>query len=1058
MKTKINGILTLFLALIVQISFAQERTISGNVSDDSGPLPGVSVVKKGTKTGTETDFDGKYSIKAKTGDVLIFSFVGMKTVEKTIGSSNKVNVTLGEDSSVLDEVVVTGVASGTSRKKIGVSVNSVKAEDLQDAGAQSIDQALQGKIAGTVIQSTSGQPGQQQNIVLRAIGSLNSSQPMILIDGIEVSSSQNSIGGASNLSSRLSDIDFSNVERVETISGAAAGTIYGAQGANGVINIITKKGKAGKTKISINTNVGINNAITNEDMKRSTLHRYTTNSNGFMIDLNGVPVTQLNGDAQYLAVDVNERTVGTTNLGAEGINDTPFAEDIFDATDILFNTAISLKYGATVSGGSDKINYLVSGNKTQQESVLVPGEYVKYDARLNLGFEISDNLKVNTRFDVINSANDTGTNTDNANQNNLINNVFQNLPHVNFFNRNSEGELTVAPDATDANSTNPFFFRDIQTRLDQVTRYIANFDVNYKPFKVLNLNAKYGYDTYTQNFTFFQENKSSHQQVDQITNNKNGVFNLIDTQEYFQNLLLSANLTLDFEEDLKISAPITSTTTINFDWRDRNLRQNSVSGANIPVGSFGAFNVNQAATKTFNGFFESPFRTFGFLINQKVDFGSIAGFSAGLRRDQSNRFGSGKSFTFPRFDAYLNISELLDSDTVSGLKIRAAYGEAGIQPLFGQNLFTFQLTTVGSETISSVPGTVANPDLDVEISQEFEIGTDYKFNFNNNSNWFKSIDGSINYFDRKTSGAIFNLGLPTSSGTSAISSNAYDISSNGIEASLNINNYNTEDFSWDFGLRFTKSTATLDRIENDLPVVVGDFFVLEEGQEIGSFNVRKVVTSLDETDSQGSPIIAATDRENFTVASSGYVVNKNTGRAVITSETQTLGSTQPDFVMTFLNDFTFNNFISLSVQLDWFKGMDVYNRAKQWTYNNGIHADTSVPITIEDPTGTNQTGAFVSYYTSLYNTNVPTSHFIEDGSFLRFRDISLKFKLNNVIKLKSVDQINLTLSGRNLITITDYSGLDPEAARGFGNTFQRGFDEFTHPNIKSYNLGLNITF
>lgn len=1058
MKAKFNGILTLFLALIVHISFAQERTISGAVSDDSGPLPGVSVLIKGTKVGTETDFDGNYSIKAKSGDVLVFRFVGKKTIEKTVGNSSTINVSMTDDSSILDEVVVTGVASGTSRKKIGVAVNSVRAEDLQDAGAQSIDQALQGKIAGTVIQSTSGQPGQQQNIVLRAIGSLNSSQPMILIDGVQVSTSQSSLGGASNLSSRLADIDFSNVERVETISGAAAGTIYGAQGANGVINIITKKGRSGKPVVSINTNVGLSQAITNDAMRRAHLHRYTTNAGGFITDLSGTPVTQLNNLGQYLAVDVNERTVGTTQLGAEGINDTPYAEQIFDATDILFKNAFNLRHGATVSGGSEKIRYLISGNRTEQESVLVEGKYVKYDARLSLGFDLNDKITINTRFDVINSSNDTGTNTDNANSSNLINNVFQNLPYVNFFNRNSAGQLVVAPDATDPNSANPFFYQQIQTRVDEITRYIANFDVTYNPIDQLSLGLKYGYDTYTQNFTFFQENQTANLQASQISPNLSGILNHIDSQEYFQNLLLSANLVLDLEEDLGWSIPVTSTTTVNFDWRDRNLRTTSVQGTNLPAGGFGTFNINQAVVKTFNSFFEAPFRTYGVLINQKFDYGSLAGFSVGFRTDKSNRFGTGKSFTFPRADAYFNIADVLDSETVTTLKLRGAYGEAGIQPLFGQNIFTFQATTVGSEVISSIPSTVANPTLDVEIAKEFEFGTDYRFDFNNDHGWLNSIDGSINYFNRKTNGAIFDLGLPPSTGSSAVSSNAYDISSDGIEASLNLSAYKSEKLTWDFGLRYTKSTAILDKIANGLPVVTGDFFVLQEGQEIGSFNVRDVVTSLDQTDLQGNPIIPVADRNNFTVASTGYVVNKNTGRVVITPDTRTLGSTQPDFVMTFLNDITFNNFVSLSVQLDWFQGMDVYNRAKQWLYNNGLHADTAVPVTIEDPSGTNQTGAFVSYYTSLYNTNVPTSHFIEDASFLRFRDISLRFKLKDLLGIEALDQLNITLSGRNLITITDFTGLDPEAARGFGNTFQRGFDEFTHPNTKSYNLGINITF
>ena len=1058
MKTKFSGILALFLVLVVQFSFAQEKTISGTVTDGSGALPGVSVVIKGTSTGTETDFDGKYSITANVGDILQFSFVGMATQEKTVGASNTIDVVLVADN-VLEEVIVTGVASGTSRKKVGVAVNSVKAEDLQEAGAQSIDQALQGKIAGTVIQSTSGQPGQQQNIVLRSIGSLNSSQPMILIDGVEVSSSSSSIGGASNLSSRLSDIDFSNVERVETISGAAAGTIYGAQGANGVINIITKKGKAGAPVISINTNVGFSNVIADDAMRRANLHRYTTNASGQMIDLNGTPVTQLNGDAQYLAVDVNERTVGTTALGAQGINDTPYAEPIFDATDVLFSEAINTKYGITVSGGSEKIQYLVSGNRTEQESVLVDGKYVKYDARLGLRFDVTDKLKINTRFDVINSSNNTGTNTDNANGSNLINNVFQNLPHVDFFNRNADGALTVSPDATDPNSSNPFFYRDIQERVDDVTRYLVNFDLTYNPFKVLSLNAKYGYDTYTQNFTFFQENQTAHRQASSINPNVSGLIQNTDNQEYFQNLILSANLTLDLEEDLKWNVPITSTTTFNFDWRDRLLRQSVISGSNLPAGGFGSFNINQAIVKTFNSFLEAPFRTYGFLVNQKFDYESLAGFSVGFRKDFSNRFGSGLDFTFPRADAYFNIADLFDSDVTNTLKLRAAYGEAGIQPLFSQNIFTFQATTVGSEVIASIPSIIANPNLEVEVSKEFEIGIDYNFT-PQSENWLHRFSGSINYFDRTTDGAIFDSESATSTGASGASANAYDLSSDGVEASLDIGVYKSDKFNWDFGLRFTKSQATLDNIASGLPLVIQDFFTLEEGQEIGTFSVFPVITSIDAVDNSGNRIIPTGTEGNFTIVpESGYVVNKNTGNVVIGPDKVVAGSSQPDFVMTFLNDFSFNDFVSLSVQIDWFQGMDVYNRAAQWLYNNGLHADTAVPITVEDPTGTSQTGAFVSYYTSLYNTNVPTDHFVEDASFLRFRDISLRFKLKSLFKdVDFFDQLNLTVSGRNLITITDFTGLDPEAARNFGNTFQRGFDEFTHPNTKSVNIGLNVTF
>ena len=1057
MKYKFYYLCFFFVMFGSLVLHAQGRTITGTVADETGPLPGVSVIIKGTTTGTETDFDGKYSIIANKGDVLRFSFVGMATREVVVEDSSIINITLKADN-VLDEVIVTGVASGTSRKKIGIAVNSVKSEDLQEAGAQSIDQALQGKIAGTVIQSTSGQPGQQQNIVLRAINSINSSQPMILIDGVEVLSSSNSIGGRSNRSSRLSDIDFSSIERVETIAGAAAGTIYGAQGANGVINIITKKGKAGKAKVTIRSNVGVAQAITNDAMRRTNLHHYQTDAQGFLIDLNGVPVTQLNNQSQYLAVAIAAVNVNGTQLGNAGINNTPFAEPLFDATDVLFHDAFNQTFGVSVSGGSDKINYLVSGNRTEQESVLVEGKYTKYDARINLGFDVSDKIKVTTRFDVINSINDTGTNTDNANANNLINNVFQNLPHVDLNIRNSNGNLVVQPDATDPNSTNPFFFRDIQTRQDEISRYIANVNFTYNPIDILSFNLKYGYDTYTENFNFFQENQSNHQQAAAIAANLTGVINLFQNQEYLQNFLASVNLNLDFKEKFGWKAPVVSNTTVNFDWRDKKFTQSLVSGTGLPFGGFGDFNINQASTKTFVGFFEAPFRTYGFSVNQKFDYGSLFGFSGGFRTDFSNRFGNGQNFTFPRADAYFNIADLWESDLVQIFKLRAAYGEAGIQPPFGQNLLTLAGLTIGSEVALAFPTPLNNEDLKVERSKEIEVGIDYTFT-PGKGNWFSRINGSANYFDRETTDVVFFSETPPSSGSGQLFDNAYAITSDGIEFTIDTKMFKSDNFNWNFGLRFSSSKAILDKIASGQPLVVANNFVLEEGQEIGTFSTFEILTSIDQRDLQGNLIIPAANANNFTIVpESGYVVDKNTGAVQITPDKRVVGSSQPDFVMTFLNDFTFNDFVSLSVQLDWFQGLDVYNRAKQWLYNNALHADTAIPITIEDPTGTPQTGAFVNYYTSIYNTNVPTSHFVEDASFLRFRDISLNFKLNKVLKLDFIESLNVKISGRNLITITDFTGLDPEAARTFGTTFQRGFDEFTHPNTKSYNLSLNVTF
>jgi len=1062
MKLSTKQFLMLIMALVVQVSFAQEKSVTGTVTDSNGlSLPGVNIIERGTSNGVQSDFDGKYSITTTKGSQLIFSFIGFTTKAITVGDNNTIDVQLEEDAAILDEVVVTGVASGTNKKKLGVAVNAVTSEDLIEGGVTSVDQALQGKIAGTIIQSTSGQPGQQQNIILRSINSLNSSNPLILIDGIQVITTSVAVGGASNQSSRLTDIDFSNVERVETISGAAAGTIYGAQGANGVINIITKKGKAGKTVVNIRSNVGVSSAITGKNDIHSKLHRYTINDSGFIITGDGTQITDLNDEFQYLAPIPESRDVNGSNLGNGGINDRPFSEQTFDPLETIFRDALSTNFGVGISGGSEKITYSVNANRTTQESVLIIGEYVKQDARLNLNIDVTDKLKIGTRFDVINTQNNTGANTDQAADANVLSSVYQSNQYVNFDLLNADGDRVVAPDLGDANASNPIFERDRTQRLDDINRYIANLNIDYQPFNVLNLNVKYGYDSYSQALRFFQGNDSDHQQAgDEFTNNVDGIINLQTTREFFQNLLAAANLNIDFREDLKIDFDLTSTTTATFDWRDRNLETLSVTGNTLPFGALEDFNINRAITKTFNSFFASPFRTYGFLVNQKFDFGTLFGFSAGIRTDVSNRFGTDQSFTFPRADAYFNIGDLINSDNVNTLKVRAAYGEAGIQPLFGQNLLTLGPLVAGADNPLSLNPTLQNPDLGVEISKELEIGIDYNFSLGG-SEWLTSLSGSANYFTRENEGAIFNVDQAISPGAGSVIGNGYDISSDGIEVNLDLGIANSEKFGWDLGVRFSSSKAIIDRIASGQALSLGNNFILEEGQEVGSLSVQQVVTDINQTNAAGERYIdlAGLTENDVTLASSGYLVQKNTGQVILTPERNTIGSTQPDYVLTLINDFRINNFVRFSFQWDRFQGLDVYNRARQWLYQSGlqVHADTAVPVTIEDPTGIPQTGAFGEYYNSLYNTNDPVSEFIEDASFWRLRNVSLTFNLNNIAKLDFLDRLDLTISGRNLITITDYKGLDPEAARTFNNTFQRGFDEFTLPNTKSFNFGINIT-
>ena len=243
MKTKFNGFLTLILALIVQVSFAQQKTISGTVSDASGPLPGVSILIKGTTTGTETDFDGKYTIKAAANNVLVFSYLGYKSAERTVGSATTINVTLEEDANVLDVVVVLGYGSLKKTELTGSTVQ-VNSEEIELVPVSTVDQVLQGKVAGLVFNGDSGTPGSTTDIRIRGVSSITAgNEPLYVIDGVPMNNSNVSATSSGSSLSALASINSNNIESITVLKDASATAAYGARGANGVIVITTKGGK-----------------------------------------------------------------------------------------------------------------------------------------------------------------------------------------------------------------------------------------------------------------------------------------------------------------------------------------------------------------------------------------------------------------------------------------------------------------------------------------------------------------------------------------------------------------------------------------------------------------------------------------------------------------------------------------------------------------------------------------------------------------------------------------------------------------------------------------------
>lgn len=384
MKTKFNGILTLLLAFIVQISFAQDRTISGTVSDESGPLPGVTVLKKGTTSGTETDFDGNYSIKAKTGDVLVFSFVGMKNAERTVGASNQLNVTL-ENDNLLEEVVVVAYGS-QSRNSLTGSVSVVDQEQVENATFSNPVKSLEGLAAGLRVIQADGRPGADPIIRIRGFGSINAdSQPLIVLDGVPYSGS-------------LSSINPKDIESTSILKDASSTSLYGNKAANGVLMITTKKGTKNRTNISIDSRFGITqrgakeyNIIKTPGKFYESYHSVLANSEFYRQTAAGTPITieqarqfasnNLIGNLGYNLYDVSNATLVDPTTGKLNSSATLQVNDRWE--DALFRDAATFhSNNVSISGGSDDVTYYLSLGTETNNGYTVRSSFKRNTARL----------------------------------------------------------------------------------------------------------------------------------------------------------------------------------------------------------------------------------------------------------------------------------------------------------------------------------------------------------------------------------------------------------------------------------------------------------------------------------------------------------------------------------------------------------------------------------------------------------------------------------------------------------------------------------------------------
>ncbi len=1075
-KHLLNSIFFLLLVFAGNYAYSQTRTITGTVTakDDGLPIPGVSVVVKDYNTGTQTSIQGKFVLNVAAGATkLKFAFIGYQTIEVPIPASGVVNVTLTTYLKTLNEVVVTGSGVATSRAKLGISVETVSGKGLSSSPQASIDQGLIGQVPGAQISTVDGTPGARTNIVLRGINTVQSStSPMILVDGVE------------SRVTDLSQFDPAVVDHIEIVQGAAASTIYGAQGANGVIQVFTKKGKLGKTRVDISSSVSESNYINQGNVHQAKLSSFKVDANGNFINGSGA-IIALNQDGQYPGIQWaygSNSAAGDPTAMSNPLNiaHQQYGTNLkyYDHLAQVFKTAYTTNNSVAISGATDKSDYnLTVSNNHQESDIRNNGYNDRSNLTSNIGAELFKGFTIRSITQLIYTKNTINPIFGQGDSGGIFE-AMNSSPFYNFNQKDPDGHypLSLNSGTVSVNGDNPNYYTEFGSQKSNRVDILQNIQADYKINKFITLSAKYGlnYQHTEQNIIYKNQSATLTAQdlgeyIGAYAPDATGELDKNTSSTAFQNFNGSAVIKTDFEKDFHINVPITTSTLLAYDYRKNVDKQFNAYGLGLP--SYAIYNFNQTSTQAVSYDNTTPFITYGFILNQKIDFGDYGGVAGGFRSDYSSAFGEGsKPFTFPDVNAYIRPSSFgfwknsgLGS-AIPEFKIRGGFGEAGIQPYPFDRYPTINTGNLGTALIFSLPTQLANPALNVEVSKEYEIGTDIALK-GSSGNWFSEFNISGTYWNRKTANAIYNVSTAPSTGGSQIKTNAIGLASNGIQASVSVPVYKAKDFNWNFITNFSHQTTTITSIDGPPIILTTAAGSTQEsliaGQKIGQIYGYKALTSLSEKNNEGVPYILPANYSQYTIVN-GRVVNIATKGIQFANEVSPIGDPNPKFNMSFVNSFNYKS-LSFGFQFDWVYGSHLYNQTKEWEYRDGISSDFDKAVNIA---GTS--AAYTAYYRSAYADIIGArngardgtkDYFYEGSSFLRLRSIYLGYDFSKLLSSKVFRRAVLTFTGRNILTVTKYTGFDPEISSGASNSpFDRGVDHDSSPNSKSYQIGLNLGF
>ena len=1018
--------------LIAFISYGQS-TVTGTVTDDSGvPLPGATIVVKGTNNGVSTDFDGNFSIEAMQNSILQVSFIGYETKEIRVEGDNLM-ISLAEAANALDEVVVAGVAGATSKKKLSVTVNTLSAEQIQDVPASSAAGALLGKVAGVSITNL-GRPGQGSTIILRGAANFYGSQePLVILDGVFVE------GG-------LADINVDDIASFEIVKGASASALYGSRAGNGVIVISSKRGKIGKTEVSLRQETGFNKITRFIETNRS--HGYELASSSDPLSANYTVFEGITYPYRWQSVYAaggTEALSGARKESADNFSDNPYGV-YNNHQDLFFTEGITQTTYLNVSSGNDKSRSSFSFENYENEGVVVMTEgYKRQTLRANLDYDITDKLKFSASNSFININDRPG----------LGGGIFRTFtrlsPDSNLTATNPDGSpYWFTPDPWESEITNPLYalwnYNRSGSEVKQ-NRFLGGYNLRYNINSNFTSELEYAFESNNYTSTSISPYDSYQISGDEVGfGYSKGSMSRFSSVDFSQKLQATVNYIQNIG-DLEVKAKL------SYLLEDRTQENHNSSGIDFlyqglpTLDNFAQSSVSVSSnTQTIRA--QNYFGILGLVLKEKYILDGL------YRKDGSSLFGENEKWNdYYRLSTAYRITEDLTIPGVDELKINFAIGTSGQRPGFN---WQYEQVALSGGNLSS-NRLKGNPDLRPSLTTEKEFGLNASL-FNGKI----TLEGAYSNQVTTDQFMLVSLFSPANAGKNRQWQNVGELEANTTELSVNYKAINTDNVQWNLGANYSQTRGTINKLNAPTQQVGPDgLFLLKEGTEWGSMWGRTFVDNLSDMALQ---LPAGEKITDYSINSDGLVVKTSTigtpeEAGIIkvdengTPAVDQIGNQQADFRIGMTSNLTYRNF-NFYMLWDWKQGGDIYNRNNQW---NTISERSAIVDQAGKPEGEKKTR---KYYGSLYDVNQNQGFWVEDGTYLKLREVSLTYNFPKTLTEKlPFTSGRLSLIGRNVLQFTNYSGWDPEVSSYSGDVQQNfAVDYGVYPTQSTYSLSLNLKF